>query len=1019
MIFSGRAMKRRRRSQEIPKSRGGCLDWGKGCLILSLLLFPSLLFAQEGGEAYRSFFGLNPRLVVWIVAELHLMYAAFVLGVPLFAVIVEYIGKRTGDPKYDRLAREFTRLLLAAFSTTAALGGLLAFTLFGLYPKFMGYLTQIFHKSYYVYALLFFAEGFTLYLYYYSWDRLQEKGKGFHIFLGILLNVWGTVLMLIANSWASFMMSPAGVDQETGAFLGSTWAAVANPLWIPLAIHRFIANIAFGGLIAGAYAAVRFLGATSETEKAHYDWMGYVGNFVAIAALIPLPFAGYYLGREVYSASPVMGNNMMGGAFSWTFIIQAILIGILFIGANYYLWIGMGRIAGAERYLKYIKYINLILLICFAVWLTPHNLPLSAAEQLAIGGQYHPVLKWLGLMSAKNAVVNFIILSTFFSFLLYRRANKGRPRPFAEQGTPARVVLLVVGGVCLLFLGAYAYSLFTLDPATLELSPDKARYFLFPGLLLILEIITIFVAIWLTFRDRGLLGQGLLFAVTVTSAVFALGIYGFVIMEKANPFLRNIAVTQFLLVISCLVVNTFIDIFLFQGAEVVGGIQWGKMPARSQYVLVLLCVTVVILMGLMGYIRSGLREDWHVYAIMQDTSPEAYTPTMAYMTRVVGGIVLLFLGSIAFVFWLSGLGEHRSPSPTPLPVRGGLGNATPEQGGTHRSFLGVVIFTVVVVLAFAYLGEVLTRISGEASRGAGGRVAGEAVTPAAGEALFWGKGNCYTCHSIGGRGSAIRGPNLGETGPLHLPIGARSVERARERAGQTGKPFTATDYLLESLVEPGAYVVQGYNNIMPVIWKPPIALKPEEIKAVVLYLQSQGGTVDGKAIDASPFFQQLKATTPTTETRVVEAWKPYLSGDPERGKRLFFDLGGPAGCAVCHKVGEQGGMVGPELTKIAAIQSPQYILESILEPSKVVVPGYGFTVTSLTLQDGRVITGTVKAEDETTIEVVDAQGQVQKIAKAVVVERGKQERSPMPDNFSQRLTVQDLHDLLAFLLTLK
>ncbi len=635
-------------------------------------LFPLAFAAESPLEAdYRSFFGINSRLVVWIVAELHLMYGAFVLGVPIFAVIVEYIGKRSKDPKYDNLAREFTKLLAAAFSTTAALGGLLAFSLIGLYPKFMGYLTSVFHESYYVYALLFFAESFTLYLYYYSWDRLQGKWKGLHIFLGILLNVWGTVLMLIANSWASFMMSPAGIDKETGRFLGSTWAAVANPLWIPLAIHRFLGNIAFGGLIAGAYAAVKFLGAGSETEKAHYDWMGYVGNFVAMAALISMPFAGYYLGREVYSASPVMGNNMMGGAFSWTFILQAILIGALFIGANYYLWIGMGRIAGAERYTKYIKYINLILLVCFAIWLTPHNLPLSAAEQLAIGGQYHPILKWLGLMSAKNAVVNFIILSTFFSFLLYRRGNKGRPLPFREHGMTAKVVLLAAGVVCLLILGAYGWQLLTLDPATMELSPDKARYFKFPALLLLIEIVAILAAIGLTFINRGIYGQALLFAVTAASAVFALGIYGFVIMEKANPFLRNIAVSQFLLVISCLITNTFIDIFLFKGAEEIGGIRWGKMPIRSQYTLIFLCIMIVLLMGLMGYIRSGLRENWHVYGIMQDLSDGSYTPTMAYMARVVGSIVLTFLASIAFVFWLAGLGGEKTPAPDRASIMGG------------------------------------------------------------------------------------------------------------------------------------------------------------------------------------------------------------------------------------------------------------------------------------------------------------------------------------------------------------
>ena len=62
---------------------------------------------------------------------------------------------------------------------------------------------------------------------------------------------------------------------------------------MPINIHRLIANICFGGSIAAAYGAYKFLGARTDEERAHYDWMGYVGNFIAIAALLPLPFAGY------------------------------------------------------------------------------------------------------------------------------------------------------------------------------------------------------------------------------------------------------------------------------------------------------------------------------------------------------------------------------------------------------------------------------------------------------------------------------------------------------------------------------------------------------------------------------------------------------------------------------------------------------------------------------------------------------------------------------------------------------
>ena len=116
---------------------------------------------------------------------------------------------------------------------------------------------------------------------------------------------------------------------------------------MPINIHRLLANVVFGGAIVGAYAAYRFLAwPRADEERAHYDWMGYVGNFIAIGALIVLPFAGYYLGREIYEFNQQMGITMMGGFMSWLWIIQAFLIGILFLAGNYYLWVGMGRIPG-------------------------------------------------------------------------------------------------------------------------------------------------------------------------------------------------------------------------------------------------------------------------------------------------------------------------------------------------------------------------------------------------------------------------------------------------------------------------------------------------------------------------------------------------------------------------------------------------------------------------------------------------------------------------------------------------
>ena len=697
-------------------------------LAVTLAAAPAL--AQEA-NVYRQFLGLDSRRLVWFLAQMHLFFGAFVLGVPLFAVIVEIVGWRKNDTRFDKLAYEFTSLLSVAYATTAALGGLLAFALFTLYPTFMGYMAGVFKDVMFVYALLFFAETFLLYLYYYGWNWLQGRApfsqslrwalkglatialvagatlffglwgpemrgdtrsfivflyflplvvglyiiknrKSAHVFIGILLNLAGTAIMQAANSWVGFMMSPAGVD-AAGAITGTVWQAFENVLATPIAIHRMLGNLAFGGLVAGSYAAVKFIGSKTAEEKAHYDWMGYISNFVAIIALIPLPFAGYYLGREIYSHSAVMGNNMMGGDFSWTFIIQAMLVGSLFLISNYYLWSGMTRIPGAERYYKYIKYILGLLIISFAIWLTPHNLPLTGQEVGQMGGsQYHPTLKFLGLMPAKNAVVNLIILSTFISFMLYRRGNKSQIVPISQQGRLPRIVISLAGLAALFIVGQYALNLYTMDPADLDLPADRARYFQTVAYLLFFECAAAVVAVVLTLKDLGKLAQVIYVAVTAFNVVIFLGVYGFVVMEQASPFLRNVAVAQFLQLISCLILVGAIDVFLFRGATEIGQLRWGKMSVRSQYALLLLTFIITMNMGLMGFIRSGLRGDWHIFGVMRDTSEWGFTPSNFAMTQMVGFAVLVFMIGVAFMFWLGGIAaKHHAPAPEASDARTG------------------------------------------------------------------------------------------------------------------------------------------------------------------------------------------------------------------------------------------------------------------------------------------------------------------------------------------------------------
>src|SRR6266508_157728 len=542
--------------------------------------------AADSLPAYRDFPRIGSRTAVCIAAEIHLMFSAFVLGVPMFAVVTELIGIVGKEARYDRLSKEFTRLLLVAYSATAIWGAVLTFFLATLYPRFFAYLTAIFGPSMWAYAGLFFFESFTLYLYYYGWDRWKQgRAKLGHWTLGILLNVWGTIVMFIANAWLTYMMSPPrDITPATDPSTIKLWHAIANATWMPINVHRLIANVVFGGAIVGAYASYRFLAATTEAERAHYDWMGYVGNFIAISALIVLPFACYWLGREVYQYDQSMGITMMGGFMSWLWVIQAFLIAVLFLAGNYYLWVGMGRIPGAERYRPYTKWLLVVLVLGALVWGTPHTMIADSRELAAMGGSHHPLLGALGVMSAKNTAVNLMILATFLSFLLYRRANIRPVVPWAKTGTRIQAAMFVIAAAIVLFFGIRGY---------------------------FVEAI-----------------------VRIGYSVYQVGA-----------------------VLACIVFVTLIDVLMARGAQSLGAIQWGKMPPRSQYALFILAVTFTWLMGLMGFARSGIRQYWHVWQVMQDTSKYSATPALGYASKMISLCVLIFLSLVAFVFWLGGLAE--------------------------------------------------------------------------------------------------------------------------------------------------------------------------------------------------------------------------------------------------------------------------------------------------------------------------------------------------------------------------
>ena len=258
----------------------------------------------------------------------------------------------------------------------------------------------------------------------------------------------------------------------------------------------------------------------------------------------------------------------------------------------------------------------------------------------------------------------------------------------------------------------------------------------------------------------------------------------------------------------------------------------------------------------------------------------------------------------------------------------------------------VGLFSIAVMGGYSYFANSIPQIESRPPQELS--LEGGNVTPAqlvkAGEEIFKTKGTCEICHRIGQKGT--RAPDLAGVGG---------------RAAKMKPGMSATQYLVESLVNPNATIVEGYPPIMPAVNKPPIALNRSELWALTAFLQSLGGTVEVALAD-------IPATAGGESGAGGAATAVALPGDPKAGKAIFT---GKGTCMACHKAGDVPGTpVGPDLSQIAQIQTPDYIMKKILDPKGM--------------------------------------GTVANFPPGV-----------MPQDFGTRLTAKEYTDLVAFLLTLK
>ncbi|MEO2048336.1 MAG: PVC-type heme-binding CxxCH protein [Pirellulales bacterium] len=138
---------------------------------------------------------------------------------------------------------------------------------------------------------------------------------------------------------------------------------------------------------------------------------------------------------------------------------------------------------------------------------------------------------------------------------------------------------------------------------------------------------------------------------------------------------------------------------------------------------------------------------------------------------------------------------------------------------------------------------------------------------------------------------------------------------------------------------------------------------------------------------------------------------PLAQHSPEIGQKIFEKQ-----CAICHRIGDQGALIGPQLDGIGN-RGLQRLLEDILDPNRNV--DAAFRTSTLVLESGKVVTGLFRRQEGAVLVFAGNDGKEFMIADTEIDDRVESPISLMPTGMATTISIDEFHDLLAYLLTVR
>jgi putative heme-binding domain-containing protein len=166
---------------------------------------------------------------------------------------------------------------------------------------------------------------------------------------------------------------------------------------------------------------------------------------------------------------------------------------------------------------------------------------------------------------------------------------------------------------------------------------------------------------------------------------------------------------------------------------------------------------------------------------------------------------------------------------------------------------------------------------------------------------------------------------------------------------------------------------------------------------------------------ANPLLMRLRQRDAEQQQRLEQLLPIVTQGDARRGRAVFMSE--KAKCSVCHRIGDEGGKIGPDLSRIGRIRQNRDLLEAIVFPSSSLVRDY--EPFNIVLADGKVMSGLILGETKDTIALQQQIGEPVAISRKEIEEIVPSTISMMPNGLDQAITKDELADVIAFLKSLK